>query len=175
MGEIVFLSLGSNIGNRIKNLDIGVKYLRENLKDITVSRLYETEPRDFLEQPRFLNCVVRGVYSGEPGELLAAIRTIELKMGRQRKVLKGPRTLDIDILFFGNRIVREKNLSIPHPELLKRQFVLIPLLELEPQIKYPEEDKYVWKYHLALGSQGVYYYSFFITDEIFGKRNFGKR
>ncbi len=157
----MFLSLGSNVGDRVWNIKTGIDYLRESLENVEVSRMYETEPRDFLDQPRFINCVIKGFYSGKPEELLSNIRAIELKMGRKRNIAKGPRTLDIDILFFGNRTVRANDLVIPHPELLKRQFVLIPLLELAPKIKHPESGEYVWKYHLALGSQGVYYYSFF--------------
>ncbi len=164
MGEIVFLSLGSNIGDRAKNIYTGIRYLSKSLKDLIVSRLYETEPRDFFNQPRFLNCVVRGIYSGRVYELLSLIRTIESKMGRQRTIIKGPRTLDIDILFFGDRVLRDRELTIPHPELLERQFVLIPLLELEPRLRHPEKNEYLWKYHLALGAQGVYYYSFFSAD-----------
>lgn len=156
--EAVFLSLGSNLGERESNLHRAVEALRCCLQQIRCSSLYETRPLYVLEQPRFLNMVATGFCALSPEELLQRVLATELDLGRDRTrhVAKGPRVIDIDILLFGERIVRRDNLSIPHPGLCERQFVLIPLLELEPELVDPVRRRPYRECLEQLDDQGVY-------------------
>lgn len=132
--ERVILSLGSNKGERQANLKNAVQSLKSILKDITLSSVYKTAPQDYEAQDDFLNMVVIGLYEGEPLSLLTQINEIEKTNGRNRdkEIPKGPRTLDIDILFFGELRLSTPRLTLPHPAIKKRAFVLVPLLELLP-------------------------------------------
>jgi len=160
-GETAFLSLGSNLGKRKQNLGRAAEALGSALQKLRCSSIYETRPLYVLEQPNFLNMVVMGQCLLPPMELLQRALSIEIKMGRDRAnhVPKGPRIIDIDILLFGGRIIREKELSIPHPHMRERQFVLIPLLELEPNSKDPETGLPFSESLHALDDQGVYIFS----------------
>jgi len=134
----VYLSLGSNIGDREKNLRKAVRALAgANLRVTLVSSLYETEPVDLREQPWFLNCVVRGETEVPAPELLRALRGIESQMGSEKLVPKGPRLIDIDILLYGNDTIDRTELQVPHPRMLLRKFVLVPLAEIAPNLKHP--------------------------------------
>jgi len=157
-GESVYLSLGSNLGRRERNLSAAVKALVRILSEIRCSSIYETRPMYVAEQPKFLNMVVAGICVLQPTELLQRILAIELQMGRHRDnyAPKGPRIIDIDILLFGRRIVKQEELSIPHPRLKERQFVLIPLLELEPNLRDPESERPLAESLRSLEDQGVY-------------------
>ncbi len=160
-GESAFLSLGSNLGKREQNLGRAVEALESVLQKLRCSSIYETRPLYVLEQPSFLNMVVMGQCLLPPMELLQRALSIEIQMGRDRAnyVPKGPRVIDIDILLFGGRIICEKELSIPHPHMKERQFVLIPLLELEPNLKDPENGRPFSESLHALDEQGVYIFS----------------
>jgi 2-amino-4-hydroxy-6-hydroxymethyldihydropteridine diphosphokinase len=133
-----YLSLGSNIGDREVNLRAailalgsgGVNILRE-------SPVYETEPVDYLDQGWFLNQVVEAELNLTPRKLLALNAKIEREMGRVRDVPKGPRTIDIDILFFDEVVIQTADLEIPHPRIAERRFVLAPLAELAPSLRHP--------------------------------------
>jgi len=129
----VFLSLGSNVGNREANLRAAI----ERLRVLRVSRIYETEPVDYTEQPWFLNLVVEIETELSPFELLAATARIEQELGRVRTIAKGPRTIDIDILFYGDAVIDEPTLQIPHPRMAERRFVLAPLADLAPDLRHP--------------------------------------
>ena len=157
-GESVYLSLGSNLGRRERNLSAAVKALVLILSEIRCSSIYETRPMYVAEQPKFLNMVVAGICALQPRELLRRILAIELQMGRDRDKYtpKGPRIIDIDILLFGRRIVKQDELSIPHPRLKERQFALIPLLELEPDLRDPESGHPLAESLESLEDQGVY-------------------
>ena len=156
--EPVYLSLGSNLGKRERNLAAAVEALGRFLEEIRCSSVYETRPMYVLEQPKFLNMVVAGLCAVQPSELLQRILAIELQMGRDRDnyTPKGPRIIDIDILLFGRRIVKQDDLSIPHPCLKERQFVLIPLLELAPDLRDPESGRPLAESLESLEDQGVY-------------------
>ena len=132
-----FLSLGSNIGDRMNNIMTGLDRLREVGEIIGVSSIYETEPVEFTAQPWFLNCVAKLDTEKMPKQLLAAILKIEQSMGRRRQQKKGPRTIDIDILLFGNSTIDVEGLRIPHPSLHERRFVLEPLTEIAPGVRHP--------------------------------------
>jgi 2-amino-4-hydroxy-6-hydroxymethyldihydropteridine diphosphokinase len=137
MPALVYLSLGSNIGNREEHLHEAIGLLRTNRNLVSLSSFYETEPVDFIEQAWFLNCVVALETTESPQELMTAILDIEHQMGRQRLQPKGPRIIDIDILLFGEIIVDSPALTIPHPAMHERRFVLQPLAEIAPEIQHP--------------------------------------
>ncbi len=130
----VILGLGSNKGNKKKYLDSACVALGKILKNMRRSSIYQTSPQDYLEQDDFFNMVVEGEYEGSPFSLLDEIQKIEAINGRNREkeISKGPRTLDIDLLFFDDISLNTPRLTIPHPQLEKRAFVLVPLLELFP-------------------------------------------
>lgn len=137
MHKVVYLSLGSNLGDRPANLKSAIERLHDFGELVTVSSFYETEPVEFVAQPWFLNCVVKLDTEKMPRQLLAGILNIEREMGRQRKQKKGPRTIDIDILLFGNSIIKSQGLTVPHPSMHERRFVLEPLAELAPELRHP--------------------------------------
>jgi 2-amino-4-hydroxy-6-hydroxymethyldihydropteridine diphosphokinase len=135
--KIVYLSLGSNLGDRSSNLGLALEKLREVGKVTAVSSFYDTEPVELQSQPWFLNCAVKLDTEKMPRQLMASILAIEQEMGRQRKQQKGPRTIDIDILLFGSSIIDIPSLTVPHPKLHQRRFVLEPLAEIAPEIRHP--------------------------------------
>jgi 2-amino-4-hydroxy-6-hydroxymethyldihydropteridine diphosphokinase len=136
--EIVFLSLGSNVGDRENNLRAAIAALPElGVKIKKVSPIYETEPVDLLEQPWFLNCVVEGETAAPPVELLKKLRELERRMGSKKLVARGPRLIDLDILVYGQQTIDSPELQVPHPRMLLRRFVLAPLAEIAPDLKHP--------------------------------------
>lgn len=136
--EIVFLSLGSNVGDREKNLRAAIAALPElGVKIKKVSSIYETEPMDFLEQPWFLNCVVEGETTVPPATLLRGLRKLERQMGSKKLVPRGPRLIDLDILVYGEQSIDSPELQVPHPRMHLRRFVLAPLAEIAPDVKHP--------------------------------------
>jgi 2-amino-4-hydroxy-6-hydroxymethyldihydropteridine diphosphokinase len=133
----VYLSLGSNLGDRAAQLRDAVTRLAVADRVVAESSLYETEPVEFTDQPWFLNCAVELKSRKTPQQLMDAILKIEEEMGRRRVQKKGPRSIDIDILLFGDTIVNSKELSIPHPAMQQRRFVLEPLAEIAPKVIHP--------------------------------------
>lgn len=139
MEKAVFLGLGTNLGDREKNLSMAVKRIGEEIGTVTdCSSVYETEPWGFRSENPFLNMVVRVRTSLRPSGLLGRILMIEAQLGRLRsgKVYKS-RTMDIDILLYGTDVIRKEDLEIPHPRIAVRRFVLEPLCELAPGMKHP--------------------------------------
>lgn len=140
----VFLSLGSNLGDRIVLLQQVLNALGKDAgKIVNASSWYETEPVGKISQPWFVNCVAQLRTELAPEQMFAACRAIEDRLGRMRTQRWGPRTADIDILFYGGQIIRTPQLTIPHPELLRRRFVLVPLAQLAPDFIHPEIKKTV--------------------------------
>ena len=137
MKKIVYLSLGSNLGDRQSNLRNATGRLLELGDVLEVSSLYETEPVEVTDQPWFLNCAVALRTELIPREFLAGILEIERSMGRQRTHPKGPRIIDIDILLFGPAHINTPTLTVPHPAIAGRRFVLEPLAEIAPDVKVP--------------------------------------
>jgi 2-amino-4-hydroxy-6-hydroxymethyldihydropteridine diphosphokinase len=107
---------------------------------LKVSSFYETEPVGYLDQPWFLNCVVEGETNRQPGELLDSFRALQMIFRSKKEFTNGPRILDIDILLYGNLSVDTSDLQIPHPRMLQRKFVLVPLAEIAPQVRHPAWD-----------------------------------
>ncbi len=132
------LSLGSNVGDRKKNLNVACSLLEKaRIKILKYSSIYETQPVDYASQPWFLNQMLE-VSSGQiPDELLDIIKRIEKKMGRKRILPKGPRKIDIDIILAEEFIQQTPHLKIPHPQMHKRNFVLVPLREIAPGVVHP--------------------------------------
>ena len=138
-----YFGVGSNLGDRLGYLARACEmlYSAPGLTRHAVSRVYETEPWGLAEQPAFLNCVVRAFTDLDPDGLLALARRIEGTLGRERSaedVRWGPRTIDVDILMVGDLVVNRSDLVIPHPRMWERSFVLIPLLDLEPEMRAPD-------------------------------------
>jgi 2-amino-4-hydroxy-6-hydroxymethyldihydropteridine diphosphokinase len=156
MADCVYLSLGSNLGNRQNQLHSAIAHLNRAGRVTSVSSFYETEPVEITDQPWFLNCVLALETNESPEQLLGTILKIECEMGRERTRNKGPRTIDIDILLFGDRIIDLPTLTIPHPAMHQRRFVLDPLAEIAPQAWHPLLKKSVRELLAGLpGSQIV--------------------
>ncbi len=136
--KTVYLSLGSNIGDRAKNLHAAIAALPGvGVRVTKVSSFYETEPVDLREQPWFLNCVVEGETEVPAGQLLKKLREIESRMGSKKLVAKGPRVIDLDILLYGQETIDTPELQVPHPYMHLRRFVLVPLAEIAPELRHP--------------------------------------
>lgn len=155
--KTIYLSLGSNIGNREEALQQALRQLHSpDLAVKRVSSVYETKPVDFTSQPWFLNIVVEAETSLLPMRLLQRILNVERKMGRKRLGYKGPRVIDIDVLFYGNFRVDTPQLSIPHPRLTERRFVLEPLAELVPDMRHPVNRRTMRELLPATAGQAVH-------------------
>jgi 2-amino-4-hydroxy-6-hydroxymethyldihydropteridine diphosphokinase len=159
-GRKVFLSLGSNLGDREGILYHSAIALKEFLTDIKVSPIYETEPLYIEKQPLFLNLVVCGYTSLNCHDLLERIQSIEKRQGRcrARETRNGPRTLDIDILLYGEALVNTDKVTVPHPKIGERLFVLVPLLDLEPDLIAPDTSRPYAESLERLERQGIYSY-----------------
>lgn len=140
---ISYLGLGSNLGNRLTTLQISLDCLNqsETVRLIRVSPVYETVPVGGPEQPDYLNAAAEIVTESEPNELLRICNEIENKLGRTRSIQWGPRTLDIDILLYGGEYIQTDMLTIPHPHMHERAFVLKPLADIAPQAVHPVSGK----------------------------------
>jgi 2-amino-4-hydroxy-6-hydroxymethyldihydropteridine diphosphokinase len=134
----VYLSLGSNVGDREANLRAAIVSLGGvGVRVTRVSAFYETEPVDYLEQAWFLNCVVEVKTKKTAMELLRSLRGIETRMGSKKLIAKGPRLLDVDILLYGQETIDVPELQVPHPRMHLRRFVLVPLAEIAPKALHP--------------------------------------
>jgi 2-amino-4-hydroxy-6-hydroxymethyldihydropteridine diphosphokinase len=134
----VYLSLGSNLGDRVKNLRDAIAVLRKAGVDVTrISSIYETEPVDYLDQPWFLNIAVEAETELPGVALLKGLRQIEADMGSNKLVPKGPRLIDLDILLYGDETIKTPELQVPHPRMHLRRFVLEPLAEIAPNVRHP--------------------------------------
>ena len=141
----VYIALGTNIGERDANLLQALELLPESGVHIRrVSSIYETEPVDYLDQEWFLNAVLEGETELDALDLLSALRVIEARMGSKKAFAKGPRKIDLDILLYGNETIDTPELQVPHPRMLERKFVLIPLAEIAPNLRHPS-----WKSGVA--------------------------
>lgn len=131
------MAVGANLGDRLRALDLAVRRLRELGESFACSPVYETAPVGYLDQPDFLNMVVRLDTHCGPRQLLCRVQDIEREAGRTRGIRFGPRTLDVDILLYGKRYVCYRDLQIPHPRMWERGFVTVPLADLAPGLPAP--------------------------------------
>ncbi len=169
MSNTIFLSLGSNLGDRERNLKKACEMLTisEGFEWINASSIYVTQPVDMEPgSPTFLNMVIKGQFSFTPLELLQNIENIEKKLGREGKGDKKPRPIDIDILLFGDDVVKTKRLMIPHPRLTKRAFVLVPLLQIEPDLVHPVSGKKLESYLKQKEVDGLILYRESVRDHV---------
>jgi 2-amino-4-hydroxy-6-hydroxymethyldihydropteridine diphosphokinase len=137
----VYLGLGSNMGDRRENLERALEYLSQRLRLTGKSSMYDTEPMENPAQPRFLNMVCQAKTMLQPEDLLTLVKGIERKMGRQPGRANSPRPIDIDILFYGDKVINTPELKIPHPRMNHRAFVLVPLAEIAPTLVHPVNRK----------------------------------
>lgn len=153
-----YIGLGSNIGEREKNCTIALEKLnKKGIRIKKVSSMHETEPWGLKDQPRFINMVVEVETDLTPEGLLAVLKEIEKEMGREKTVKWGPRIIDLDILFYNDKIINEKELQIPHPLLHKRDFVLRPLVEIAPDKIHPILKKSIRRLMEELNAQDTKY------------------
>jgi 2-amino-4-hydroxy-6-hydroxymethyldihydropteridine diphosphokinase len=137
VSSIVYLSIGSNIGNRDENLRDAIGRLDALGRVVAVSSFYETEPVEVADQAWFLNCVAALETSATPDALMTKLLAIEREMGRERIEKKGPRTIDLDIVLFGDQVIESPVVTIPHATMHQRRFVLEPLAEIAPEAWHP--------------------------------------
>ena len=155
MNEQVFLALGTNIGDREANLCKARKALAPKVTIIKESPIYITPPWGFEDQPEFLNQVLEVRTKMRPGRLLAYLKRIEKKMGRLKTFRNGPRLIDLDILFYGQRVIERSKLRIPHPRLHERAFVLVPLEDIAPDFIHPVLNMTVETMLSKINTEGV--------------------
>lgn len=156
MSKTAYLSLGSNLGDRERNLRDALGLLAgPRLRVLRVSSFYETAPLELRDQPWFLNAVAEVETDLFPKQLLARVQKIERELGRKRIVPKGPRTIDIDILLYGVAVIDAEELQVPHTRLAERRFVLEPLAELAPDLRHPVTRRTVAEMLHAVAGQQV--------------------
>ncbi len=153
--KTVFLALGTNLGERKKNLDEAIAHLPPAVKVIKKSPIYETAPWGVTDQPQFLNMVVEGETALSPEKLLEKLKRLEKRMGRIPTFRYGPRLIDLDILFYDDVVIDSPALTIPHPLMHERAFVLVPLYDLAPDWVHPVLGKTVAALLKNIDSTGV--------------------
>jgi 2-amino-4-hydroxy-6-hydroxymethyldihydropteridine diphosphokinase len=135
---IVYIALGSNVGDREANLREAIRLLSHSgINIVRLSSLYETEPVDYLDQDWFLNAALEARTDLPAAQLLVTLRNIESQMGNKKPFPKGPRLIDLDILLYGDETIATPDLQVPHPRMLLRNFVLVPLAEIAPTLRHP--------------------------------------
>lgn len=151
----VYLALGSNLGDRRGNLAAALQRLGEVVEIDNVSSIYETEPVGYLDQPYFLNLVCCGKTALSAADLLQCAKEIEVAIGRQRSFRNSPRPIDIDIIFYDDLDMAEDDLTIPHPRMAERAFVLVPLAEIAPHMVDPVSGRSVQELLQTVSQVGV--------------------
>jgi 2-amino-4-hydroxy-6-hydroxymethyldihydropteridine diphosphokinase len=154
--KLVYIALGSNLGDRAEHLRQAREQIdAPDLRLLRASSIYETAPRDVEDQPWFLNQVIECETELFPRQLLARLQKIERAMGRKRRIAKGPREIDLDILLFGEAVVKAPELEVPHPRMAERRFVLEPLAELVPEKKHPGTRRTMREMLAGVANQAV--------------------
>ncbi|MBN2258254.1 MAG: 2-amino-4-hydroxy-6-hydroxymethyldihydropteridine diphosphokinase [Anaerolineaceae bacterium] len=155
MKHRIYLGLGSNLGDRQSNLTQAIQMLEPDIRPRIVSPIYETVPWGYQDQPLFLNCVLEAATTLTPRKVLKNLKSIEIEMGRQPSIRFGPRLIDLDILFYDNLVVSSKGLTIPHPRLTERAFVLLPLSDIAADLLHPITGMTIRSLAAAIDKTGV--------------------
>lgn len=158
MAHKIYLGLGSNLGERLAHLEAAVAALAPAVRVLRRSAAYETAPWGYTDQPKFLNQVLEGETDLEPKELLKFLKDKEKQLGRTERFKNGPREIDIDILLIDELVLAEDHLEVPHPNLRERAFVLVPLVEIAPDLRLPGEKLTVKEILASLDSSGVKFF-----------------
>jgi 2-amino-4-hydroxy-6-hydroxymethyldihydropteridine diphosphokinase len=153
--HIVYLALGTNLGDRPANLKQAIASLTPQLEVKTKSQVYETPPWGFVDQPKFLNQVIKANTYLDPEPLLKHLKRLEVALGRKESFPNGPRLIDMDILFYDDLVVDKPSIVIPHPRLHERGFVLLPLLEIAPNLVHPVNKKSVREMAELCNMEGI--------------------
>jgi 2-amino-4-hydroxy-6-hydroxymethyldihydropteridine diphosphokinase len=159
MSHLVYIALGTNLGDRLANLTAALRALPPTVQPLAASRVYETPPWGVLDQPAFLNQVIRAQTGLAPLELLAWLKRLETGLGRQPGVRYGPRRIDLDILLYDDLQLETPALTIPHPRLGERAFVLVPLADLAPDLRPPGMEQTVGEMLARLDQSGIQLYA----------------
>ena len=153
--HIVYLALGTNLGDRLSNLKQAIAALTPQLEVKAKSQVYETPPWGFEDQPKFLNQVIKATTYLEPEPLLKHLKRLEVALGRQESFPNGPRLIDMDILFYDDLVLDKPSIVIPHPRLHERGFVLLPLMEIAPNLVHPVNKKSVSEMAKLCSLEGI--------------------
>lgn len=153
--HIVYLALGSNVGDRLTNLKEAIAALTPQMDVKAKSQVYETPPWGYADQPKFLNQVVRAKTYLAPEPLLKHLKRVEVALGRKESFPNGPRLIDLDILFYDDLVLYSPALTIPHPRLHERAFVLLPLMDLDPELVHPIHKKSVREMLASCNLEGI--------------------
>jgi len=153
--HIVYLALGTNLGDRLANLKQAIAALTPQMEVRAKSGVYETPPWGFEDQPKFLNQVIKVNTYLDPEPLLKHLKRLEVALGRQESFPNGPRLIDMDILFYDDLIANKPSLVIPHPRLHERGFVLLPLMEIAPNLIHPVTQKSVREMAEVSNTEGI--------------------
>ena len=151
----VYLALGSNLGDRLANLKEAISSLTPQLDVKAKSQVYETPPWGFEDQPKFLNQVVKAKTYLDPEPLLKHLKRLEVALGRKESFPNGPRLIDIDVLFYDDLVLNKPSLIIPHPHLHERGFVLLPMMDIAPDLVHPVHKKTVQELAALVNMEGI--------------------
>ncbi len=158
MSYIVYLALGTNLGDRPANLRAAIETLPPEIKVIAESKVYETPPWGYEDQPAFLNMAVKGETVLKPDPLLKRLKRLEVQLGREQSFRWGPRLIDIDILFYDDLILESESLTIPHPRLHERAFVLVPLADIAPDFVHPVLKETIKELSVRVDTDDIHLY-----------------
>lgn len=167
----VFVSLGTNLGDRIENLNQADKALKRIALVVSKSSIYETPPWGYINQPSFLNQVFKVETDLEPEDLLCELKKIEKEIGREKTFRYGPRLIDLDVLFYDNIVYNSDKLSIPHKQITKRAFVLVPMVELAPEMMHPKEHRTMSELLVDVEKSGIEKFENITQDDTLGQSN----
>ena len=155
MTHLLYLSLGTNLGDRLANLQNALIAFPPKVTPVVYSSIYESEPWGYSDQPQFLNQVISAQTNLEPLSLLTFLKDTELRLGRRETFRFGPRLIDLDILFYDDLVLDTPTLTIPHPRIAERAFILIPLAEIAPDLPHPGLHKSIQQLKTGVDSSSV--------------------